>query len=601
MFKSNKILALDIGASKVVLAEFGIKKGEVPELLSYGISNLGYQETDTQATSFIVTAIRDIMKDNNIQAAPLLMTISGQSVFPRFVKLPAVSKDKIPSMVQYEAEQNVPFPMSEVVWDYQLIENPESGEMHVMLVAVKMENVSRLTDCVVAANLEPDIVDVAPMALYNTVRFNYPDIEGCTMVLDIGARSSNLIFIEEEKIFSRSIPVAGNTITQELMKEFDVPFNEAEQMKLSHAFVAFGGVYAGPDSEVSDRVSKIVRNVITRLHAEVNRSINFYRSQQGGTAPSLILLTGGSSIIPHTDTFFREKLQVQVEYLNPFNGIAVSAGVDAEAVAQDAHLLGEVVGLALRKSLECPIEVNLMPKILKDKKIMRARQPFFAIAGIGLVLMMFCWWVYYYKSRGIWQNLEKDVKSSLEEHTNRQSIFEKSVKNKAVAEAKFKQLETLIQRRTQWIEMIRAIHDCLTDGMWLLAIQPLTPDNGETVTGIEIIGRGFIDKMSNKEGQPSAVEQFQARLNAQKDYFTENTKIDYESSPRASDYARDYKMIVFLKKPILMADLTINPSTDKAPGRQGAGRNQPSAASAQPPADGNPVRRLPPRGAPVEN
>jgi type IV pilus assembly protein PilM len=264
-------------------------------------------------------------------------------------------------MIQYEAEQNVPFPIDEVVWDYQLIEDLGDGELNAMIVAAKTENVVQFTDCVMAVDLEPEVVDVAPMAIYNSVRYNYPELEECTMVLDIGTRSSSLIFIEGSRIFSRSIPVAGNTITQELMKEFDVSFEEAEALKEEHAFVAFGGVYAGPENETADWVSKIVRNVMTRLHAEVNRSINFYRSQQGGSPPSMALLTGCSSVIPHTDTFFREKLGVDVEYFNPFVNISVSPDVDIEVLEGQLHMLGEVSGLALRYSLACPVEINLLP------------------------------------------------------------------------------------------------------------------------------------------------------------------------------------------------------------------------------------------------
>ncbi len=172
MFEKDRILALDMGASKIVLAEFHIsKKGDL-ELLRYGISLIGADtKSESDKLAYIVTAIRDIMREQGIRPAPMLMTVSGQSVFPRFVKLPPVAHDKIKQIVQYEAEQNVPFPIDEVVWDYQLIGGDE-GEMNVMLVAVKIETVKRLTDCVQAAELEPEVVDVAPMALYNAVCFN---------------------------------------------------------------------------------------------------------------------------------------------------------------------------------------------------------------------------------------------------------------------------------------------------------------------------------------------------------------------------------------------------------------------------------------------
>ena len=85
---------------------------------------------------------------------------------------------------------------------------------------------------------------------------------------------------------------------------------------------AFGGAYEGPQSETVDKVSKSVRSMMTRLHQELNRSINFYRSQMGGNKPELLLLTGGSSVIPYTDTFLREKLRIETDYFNPFNNVA---------------------------------------------------------------------------------------------------------------------------------------------------------------------------------------------------------------------------------------------------------------------------------------
>jgi type IV pilus assembly protein PilM len=420
------------------------------------------------------------------------MTVSGQAVFPRFIKLPPVAREKIFQIVQYEAEQNVPFPIDEVVWDYELTGSGE-GELNVMLVAVKVENIRSLTDCVIAAGMEPQIVDVAPMALYNTVRYNYPSLEGCTMILDIGARSSNLVFMEDDRIFSRSIPVAGNAITRELANEFDLPFDKAEELKLEHAFVAFGGVYAGPDSEVADRVSKIVRNVVTRLHAEVSRSINFYRSQHGGSPPLRVLLTGGSSIIPHTDTFFREKLKATVEYLNPFANVAVSSNIDTERIGKDVQVLGEVVGLALRGSLTCPIEINLMPPELVAKKEFRKRQPFFALAAIGIVLILLCWWVYSFRMNGVLKTQLAIVEERIENLKSTQGRLNMIEKKNVDASLRATCLSDAVMTRTQWLKIAEAVYSCLFESMWLTDLEPVL--EGDKVAGIRISGMGYQDKL----------------------------------------------------------------------------------------------------------
>jgi type IV pilus assembly protein PilM len=502
--RSRQILTLDIGSSKLVMAEFAAERGKCPQLLRYGIVPLEVESTGAADTSaYVVAAIRDLMRVHGFRPGPVHMSISGQMVFPRYVKLPNVTKakDKLLQMIRYEAEQNVPFPIDEVVWDYQLIDGDMPDETHVMLVAVKTENVARLTDCVEAAGLEPEVVDAAPMALYNVARYNYPDLGGCKMVLDIGARSSNLIFIEGRRVFSRSIPVAGNTITQELMKEFDVSFAEAQALKIEHAFVAFGGVYAGPESEVADRVSKIVRGVVTRLHAEVNRSINFYRSQQAGSNPQSVLLAGGGAAVPHTDTFFREKLKVPVERLNPFASIPVTPTISSDDIQRDRHLLGEVAGLALRASLSCPMEISLMLPEIAARRAMRRRLPFFAIAAAGVMLTILSWWFFAGMQAGAYQRLSDLVQGQSNRLSQQDVSLQKVVQQRKRAMQEAEVLFNLVKARGYWSRLVADVNASLLDGMWITHFKPVSQD-GLAITHIELSGRGFLDKMGGRSLTP---------------------------------------------------------------------------------------------------
>jgi len=540
LFNRDRVLTLDIGASRIVLAEFIAHKSGTPELVNYGIEPLGMEtESETDASAYIVSTIREIMRDHNIKPAPVLVAISGQTVFPRYVKLPPVTRDKVMSIIRYEAEQNVPFPIEEVVWDYELIDGGEGDELNVMLVAVKKEHVISITDCVVAAGLDPEIVDVAPMALYNGVRYNYPNLDGCTMVLDIGARCSNVIFVEEGRIFSRSIPVAGNTITQEVMKEFELPSKDAEKLKREHAFVALGGVYAGPDNDVADRISKIVRTVITRLHAEVNRSINFYRSQQDGRPPSLVFLTGGSSTIPHMDTFFREKLKIQVEYLNPFQNVTVSDLIPSDRISKDAYRMGEVTGLALRRALICPVEINLMPPHIVARKLFRKRQPFFVLSALCLILTMLCWWGYFYRMRGSIAVQKAGTEARTTELRASWSRMSNVKDAKLEATAKTDSLVNVIDLRTRWIEILGAIHENLLDGMWLTSLSPEV-ENGR-LAYIKISGSGFSDQV--KDG--TFIAKFRDQLIAAP-YFSDKTEITRLSQVRSSDYAIEFTLRLVL-------------------------------------------------------
>ena len=503
MFSSDRILALNVGASKVVLAEFIVKSGRPPELINYGMSELGVDpENDTGVGSHLVAAIREIMKTNGIRPAPLMLSLSGQMVFPRFVRLPAVGEDKLLQMVQYEVEQNVPFPMDEIVWNHQFIGDASSGEQSAMIVAAKIDSVREITDRVVEVGLEPEIVDVAPMALYNCLRYNYSNLDGCTVVLDIGARSTNLIFLEDEKIYNRCIPVAGNAITQELAKSFQISFAEAEALKRKQGFVALGGVFATED-ETAERVSKVVRNVVTRLHAEISRSVNFYRSQQGGNAPVRMFLTGGSSVLPHLDTFFREKLQADVVYLNPFTNIGLSNRINREKVGMDAFVLAESVGLALRRSLACPVEINLMPPEIVKRTSLQKRIPFFGLAAAGLLLCLGIWVMYEKQQVKLYTFQSEQVAAKLSECKAKLVHLKKAEQAKETVQNKADAIRNVMIARTAWLKRVDAIRRSLFDGMWLTEMTPVKDANG-VVTGVRIVGRGWSDTIKAVEEKAKA-------------------------------------------------------------------------------------------------
>lgn len=557
MFAQNRFLALNLGASKLVLAEFALRPGRAPELLNYGISELGVEpDNETDVSPYIVVALRDLLRDRDIRPAPLLLALSGQVVFPRFVKLPPVARDKLVDMIRYEAEQNVPFPISEVVWDYQLIGDASEGEQHAMIVAVKSDNITEAADCVAAAGLEPELVDVAPMALYNCARYNYPDMPGCAMVLDIGARSTNLVFIEQGRVFSRTIAVAGNAITQEIAKSFQVDFKEAEEIKREHAFVALGGVFSAGDDEMADRVSKIVRTVITRLHAEISRSINFYRSQQGGSAPGRVLLTGGSSVIPHMDTFFREKLQAEVELLNPFINVQAGPALDPQQVAADVSCLGEVVGLALRRSLACPVEINLMPPDLVQTKNFRSRVPFFGLAALGLILTLIVWTLYFLQAKEDYTAQEKFVKNQISRKQTDQSAMRLAQKSCDAARQRAENLRCLIPRRTDWIRIFNGTRECLVNGMWLTTLEPVRDANGQT-TKIMLAGFGFKDELDKAIAAAGGADRLtpgellRDRLKSRKDLFTDAV-IQFDQNCKNSTketYLHEFKLVVTLAAP----------------------------------------------------
>ena len=560
MFKDHRILALDIGASSIKLAEFQTLKSDNIQLTNFAVGSLDLdQQAESDRIPHIIATIRDLLHEKNIKPGPVLISVSGQSVFSRFVKLPPVDKEKVYQIILYEAQQNVPFPIEEVVWDYQLIGRGE-GELDVMLAAIKADIIVGLTDAVEQAGLRTDLVDVAPMALYNAVRYNYPDLSGCTLVIDIGARSTDLIFMEAGRVFIRSVPVAGNAVTQQIMREFELSFHDAEEMKRAHSFVAFGGAYEAPKSEVADKVSKIVRGVMTRMHAEINRSINFYRSQQNGQQPSLVLLTGGCSVIPYSDVFLKEKLKVDVDYFNPFINVPVSEGIAADEIGRNAHMLGQVVGLALRRLLTCPIEINLLPPRVVAEKEFKKKQPILLMAAAALILVLLVWCGYFFKMSELARQQLERIQGQVGGLERIQTPIQNAMAESEDIKNRTQRLLDLPAKRTRWLHLLFGIQKALPAELWLSRVQPMRVapvDPGSetpaselpvgTVTNLELSGYGYMDQVGNGR----AIIDFRDSLRKNEMFDPAATEITWQPAPGPSAVVREFKISVTLKEPMV--------------------------------------------------
>ena len=392
MARTERVLALDIGASNIKAGEFEYPAGGGVVLTGFAIKEYGEELTEANRGTVVASLIREIIQEKGFSARKVLLSLSGQSAFIRFVKLPPVSDEekRVRQIVEFEARQNVPFPIEQVIWDYQLIASPETDEMDVMFVVIKSDIVEQITRSVQAIGLNPVLVEIAPIACYNAARANHVGDDECAVILDIGARSCNLLFADRMRSFARTIPIAGHAITQQIAKEFNIGMAEAEELKRRHGFVALGGAYEAPESEVAATVSKIVRSVMTRLHGEINRSISVYRAQQKGNRPTKLYLCGGSSIMTYTDRFFRDTLDVEVAYLNPFQVISMHPAVDLPQLQEVAHLFSAVVGLGLRYRVQCPVEISLVPESIRRHQVFQQKKPYLAVAAaavLGIVLL----------------------------------------------------------------------------------------------------------------------------------------------------------------------------------------------------------------------
>jgi len=494
MLKSSKtFLAVDFGAGCLKAAEFEVVEGSGLKLLRFGLKPLGLAGSqDAAREAAVKKALGELLSEGGFVAKSVNLCAPGFQVFSKFVKLPPVDTSKVTQIIQYEAQQNVPFPLAETAWDYQILGTSSGGELEVLLVAVKTDIVEKqLFGAGETAGLKMQVVDASIGALANTFRYNYGDVEGCSLLIDVGAKTSNVLLFEANKYYARSVNVGANAITQEFAAEGKLRFDEAEKFKLAEGFVSLGGAYEEPDNPRVAAVSKVARNVLTRLHLQVNQTIQFYRTQQGGAAPVRVYLCGGGSLMPYAAQFFEEKLALPVEFMNPFRSVEMDPGVNVAQLEPVAPQFGEVVGLGLRSVAQCPVELNLMPKASLMRQQFNAKKPFLLAAAYAAVLGAFAVGWFFSKVTAV----ERDGLAKIEEQVqplegkkNQLEAAEGKLK-KAVDDAN--QYSLWLKDKAYWAEIVSNIGGILkgTEGtvrtrlgapvsIWvdtLLSTEPSTP------------------------------------------------------------------------------------------------------------------------------
>lgn len=390
MAENQTTVALNIGSQRISMAVFEVSKNGALVLKAYDSESIVADPSmDASRISQTRVAVADLVSRLKVGKTKARYAISGQAVFTRFVKLPPLQEDNIEQLVTFEAQQHVPFPLAEVVWDYELIEGASDKE--VVIVAIKADALDEINAAVNDNGLGTAEVDVAPMALYNAFRSTYGQPEEPILIIDIGAKTSNLLYIEGKRFFTRSIGIGGASITASIAKEYGIGFPEAEHQKIANGLVALGGGHTEQMDESVAALAMVIRNALSRLPAEISRTTNYYRSQHGGSAPRRVLLAGGGANLPYTLEFFQEKLNLPVEYFNPVRNVALGKGVDASIVQREGHLMGELVGLGLRGIGKSEINIDLVPVVVEQTRAADRRKPFFVAAAAVLLGGVAAW------------------------------------------------------------------------------------------------------------------------------------------------------------------------------------------------------------------
>lgn len=356
--KKNQLVGLDIGSHSVKLVEIDdSKKGLI--LKSFGIIGLPQNaivEGSVKEMEIVSAAIKNLYKNLKIKNKNVATSISGYSVIVKKISIDQREESELESTIHEEAEQYIPFDISDVNLDYEVLtakeeageegeekeegEKAEEGVMDVLLVAAKKDMVEDYISLLHLAGLNPIVLDVDAFALQNAFEMSSEETSGCYAIVNLGAEELGINTIKDGiSIFTRDSSYGGVQITEAIMSQFDVSFEEAEKIKL-------GGTKLEKDQEA---LEEVFTSQISGWAEEIRRALDFVTTTYPDETIEKILVCGGSCRIPGFQKYLEQETEIQVVELNPFANLTINEKVfDPKYLGYMAPQAAVAIGLALR-------------------------------------------------------------------------------------------------------------------------------------------------------------------------------------------------------------------------------------------------------------
>ncbi len=343
--KKDNLVGLDIGSRSLKAAEISeSKRGR--ELKRFGITEIAHgaiEDGTINDPELVAESIRQLFKAYNIKERNVAISIGGYSVIVKKIAVQTMDEEQLQETIHFEAEQYIPFDISDVNLDFQILGDNETNpnQMNVFLVAAKKEMVNDYVSLANLAGLNPCIVDVEAFALQNTFEANYDTAGDNVALIDIGASKISLNILKgNNSVFMRDVSLGCLQINQKIISLIDCSYDEAEQLK-----------YGGDSERLSDEDLKgIVSSVVADWCTEIRRALDFFYSTYPDDQIKRIILSGGGANIAEFRELLAVEASAEVETINPFRNIYVDDNrFDPDFIKQIGPQAAITAGLALRK------------------------------------------------------------------------------------------------------------------------------------------------------------------------------------------------------------------------------------------------------------
>jgi type IV pilus assembly protein PilM len=475
MAKSDAVWGVDIGnaALKAIRCR---PAGDPEQIEAIAFDYIEYPKLLTQPGADPVELINDALKQfqsrNSVRGDSVAIAVPGQNGLARFIKLPPVETKQIPQIVRYEARQQIPFDLDDVIWDYQSLggggEEIEGFalETEVGLFAMKREQVFRALESYRAAGIEVEVVQLTPLALYNYIAFDRfqqtlredfdpEDPPESTIVLSMGTDASDLVITNGHRVWQRSIPLGGNHFTRALTKELKLTFAKAEHLKRNAA--------TAEDPKV---VFQAMRSVFNDLVTEIQRSVGYFTSINRSAKIGGMVALGSAMKLPGLRRYLAQNLGFEVERADSYACMVGPEVLSVPAFQENIGSFGVAYGLAVQALKKSALRTNLLPQELLKERMIRDKKPW-AVAAAA-ILLLGCTLSFVSHSR-VLATVENDAWTKAESEADRVEKWAAGLMSEYnAADSEFKSINQIganltgnVEGRLVWLELLTAINQCL--------------------------------------------------------------------------------------------------------------------------------------------
>lgn len=525
MANPTAVWGIEIGQSALKALRCRVEGGDVvaeafdfieyPKLLS---------QPEAEPEVLIREALEKFLERNETRGDTIAVSVPGQTGLAKFFKPPPVEVKKIGDIVKYEARQQIPFDLEDVVWDYQMmpgstIEEGFALETEIGLFAMKRDQAYRQLTPYSDVGLEVDIIQLAPLAMYNMLVYDRlqervdsetfdPDSPpGSTVILALGTDSTDLIVTNGFRIWQRSMPLGGNHFTRQLTKDLKLTFAKAEHLKRN-----------ARDAEDPKLVFQTMRPVFNDLVTEIQRSIGFFQSINKKAKIEQMLIAGNTVKLPGLAAYLNKNLGYDVHSLEDFKRLSGDEVTASPAFKENLYTFGVCYGLCLQALGRGPLTTSLVPQEILTERLIRAKKPWAVAAVASLLLGMAGYYAMTEKSweKTIpprWQAASSAVASTKSYSDGKIAADKKQLSQLEFLKKVGEEVSGNVDRRLLWLEIMYAVHQSL----------PRTPLKDGVMPTIKDVPLQEREDIFLTSVETRKVEE------ASNDWFTERKKTIYQN------------------------------------------------------------------------